>query len=160
MTELKNIEVSPLDLAKTICIFNDYNAGQVPAGEFAPENLLKLAREVVRLSIASADVTPSDEEVAAYRDLFRAELAKRMDTKYPSASPSTESHTIALTAFLKKRGAPSATAYADTERLDFLNTGQGRMLAAQQPLGTCNAQQWRNVIDATRRSIAVGASRG
>lgn len=47
---MPGIDVSPLDLAKTICIFNDYNDGQVPAGEFAPENLLKLAREVVRLS--------------------------------------------------------------------------------------------------------------
>lgn len=116
----KSIDVSPLDLAKTICIFNDYNAGQVPAGEFAPENFLKLAREVVRLSLASAGVTPSDDEVAAYRDLFRAELAKRMDTKHPSASPSTEAHTIALTAFLKKRGTSYATTRAEKYRRGFI----------------------------------------
>lgn len=46
---------------------------------------------------------PTEAEIAAYRDLFRAELDKRMDTKHPSASPSTESHAVALRAFCEKR---------------------------------------------------------
>lgn len=60
---------------------------------------------------------PTDAEVSAYRDLFRAELDKRMDTRHPSTSPSTESHRIALTAFLKARGAPATTAaWTDEDR--------------------------------------------
>ena len=46
---------------------------------------------------------PSDEEISRYRDTFRAELDKRMDTKHPSASPSTESHAVALRQFVAKR---------------------------------------------------------
>lgn len=52
---------------------------------------------------------PTDDEVSAYRDLFRAELDKRMDTKHPSASPSTEAHKIALSKFVERRnqGSPA-----------------------------------------------------
>jgi len=46
---------------------------------------------------------PTEKEIAAYRDLFRAELDKRMDTKHPSASPSTEAHSIALHRFVAER---------------------------------------------------------
>lgn len=55
------------------------------------------------LSETRAIEPPTDEEISAYRDLFRRELDKRMDTKHPSASPSTESHAIALRAFVAKR---------------------------------------------------------
>jgi hypothetical protein len=49
---------------------------------------------------------PTKEEIALYRDTFRRELDKRMDTKHPSASPSTESHEIALRQFVENRNAP------------------------------------------------------
>jgi hypothetical protein len=48
-------------------------------------------------------VPPTEEEIGRYRDTFRRELDKRMDTKHPSASPSTESHAIALREFVAKR---------------------------------------------------------
>lgn len=46
---------------------------------------------------------PTADEISAYRDTFRAELDKRMDTAYPSASPSTESHAVALRRFVENR---------------------------------------------------------
>lgn len=49
---------------------------------------------------------PTQDEIAAYRDLFRLELDKRMDTKHPSFSPSTEAHEIALRAFVERRRSP------------------------------------------------------
>lgn len=52
---------------------------------------------------------PTEDEIDAYRDLFRAELSKRMDTNHPSASPSTEAHQIALTAFVRARNAKAGT---------------------------------------------------
>ena len=54
---------------------------------------------------------PTEQEIAAYRDLFRAELDKRMDTEHPSASPSTEAHEVALRRFveMRNRSIPSST---------------------------------------------------
>lgn len=53
---------------------------------------------------ATAPISPpTKDEIAAYRDLFRAELNKRMDTRHPSASPSTEAHEIALRNFVETR---------------------------------------------------------
>jgi hypothetical protein len=49
---------------------------------------------------------PTQEEIALYRDTFRRELDKRMDTNHRSASPSTESHEIALRQFVENRNAP------------------------------------------------------
>jgi hypothetical protein len=49
---------------------------------------------------------PTKEEIELYRDTFRRELDKRMNTKHPSASPSTESHAIALHQFVENRNAP------------------------------------------------------
>jgi hypothetical protein len=46
---------------------------------------------------------PTKDEIDAYRDLFRRELDKRMDTNHPSGSPSTEAHQIALYAFVEAR---------------------------------------------------------
>jgi hypothetical protein len=46
---------------------------------------------------------PSEQEISRYRDTFRRELDKRMDTKHPSASPSTESHAVALREFVQRR---------------------------------------------------------
>lgn len=48
---------------------------------------------------------PTEKEIATYRDTFRRELDKRMDTKHPSASPSTEAHEIALRQFVENRNA-------------------------------------------------------
>lgn len=48
---------------------------------------------------------PTDEEIATCRDLYRAEIHKRMDTNHPSASPSTESMTITLHKFVEMRNA-------------------------------------------------------
>ena len=52
---------------------------------------------------------PTKAEIAAYRDPFRAELDKRMDTSHPSASPSTEAHQIALHAFVEARNKAART---------------------------------------------------
>lgn len=46
---------------------------------------------------------PTGDEIDTYRDTFRRELDKRMDTNHPSASPSTESHAIALRQFVENR---------------------------------------------------------
>jgi hypothetical protein len=66
-------------------------------------------RDMALASIASESTLrlapPTEDEVAAYRNLFRAELDKRMDTNHPSASPSTEAHQIALTRFVDARNA-------------------------------------------------------
>lgn len=48
-------------------------------------------------------VPPTDAEIAAYRDLFRAELDKNMNNS--SASPSTDAHRVALHRFVEKRNA-------------------------------------------------------
>lgn len=58
---------------------------------------------------------PTEEEIGAYRDTFRAELDKRMDLGYRSASPSTESHAIALRGFIDGRNARSARQALETE---------------------------------------------
>lgn len=57
---------------------------------------------------SSSFTEPTREEIATYRDTFRAELDKRMDTNHPSASPSTEAHAVALRQFVKARAALSA----------------------------------------------------
>jgi len=62
---------------------------------------------LARVGIASEKrgeiAPPTAEEISAYRDLFRLELDKRMDTKHPSASPSTEAHAMALRRFVERR---------------------------------------------------------
>lgn len=81
----------------------------------------ELLREILAVAPSSPQsatqrlAPPTDDEIAAYRNLFRAELDKRMDTKHPSASPSTESHAIALRAFVEKRNAVGPTT-TDGER--------------------------------------------
>jgi hypothetical protein len=44
---------------------------------------------------------PTEEEIAAYRNLFRAELDKNMSNS--SASPSTDAHRVALHKFVEGR---------------------------------------------------------
>lgn len=61
--------------------------------------------EAAQRSETVALQAPTEAEIAAYRDLFRAELSKRMDTKHHSASPSTEAHAIALRRFVEARNA-------------------------------------------------------
>lgn len=68
----------------------------------AKADALRLHREKMDLWEA-VHFPPTKDEINAYRDLFRAELDKRMDTRHPSASPSTESHEIALRQFVKGR---------------------------------------------------------
>jgi hypothetical protein len=53
------------------------------------------ASEIQRLS------PPTEEEIAAYRNLFRAELDKNMHNS--SASPSTDAHRVALHKFVEGR---------------------------------------------------------
>lgn len=76
----------------------------------------RLMLEHILAGTPSRFAPPTHDEIAAYRDLFRAELDKRMDTKHPSASPSTEAHEIALRAFVEKRNAsvPPAARFAPT----------------------------------------------
>jgi hypothetical protein len=60
--------------------------------------------EIERLAAPSATAAikpPTQEEVAAYRDLFRAELDRNMHNT--SASPSTDAHTVALNSFVARR---------------------------------------------------------
>jgi hypothetical protein len=64
--------------------------------------LVRMARHALE-SMQSEIAPPTADEIAAYRDLFRAELDKRMDTNHPSASPSTEAHEIALRRFVEGR---------------------------------------------------------
>jgi len=78
-------------------------------GEKADERARRIYRAMVNAAPPTEKVAPiappTREEIAAYRDLFRAELDKRMDTNHPSASPSTEAHSIALHNFVEKRNA-------------------------------------------------------
>lgn len=64
---------------------------------------LGVAEEAPVSESAGRLAPPSPDEIGAYRDLFRAELDKRMDTKHPSASPSTEAHAVALRRFVEAR---------------------------------------------------------
>lgn len=65
----------------------------------------ELRRERTMVSESPRIEPPTDAEIAAYRDLFRRELNKRMDTNHTSASPSTESHAVALRSFVETRNA-------------------------------------------------------
>ena len=88
--------------------------GFIPEGTLFPtmwqsQIAFKMADKWVAHKAASSESgrlsPPTREEVAEYRDLFRRELDKRMDTSHPSASPSTEAHQIALCNFVEKRNA-------------------------------------------------------
>jgi hypothetical protein len=88
---------------------------EAPFTDTESEELCSLLRSVATLSeIAPIPPQvppkpmpyPTKEEIALYRDTFRRELDKRMDTKHRSASPSTESHEIALRQFVENRNAP------------------------------------------------------
>lgn len=60
---------------------------------------------------------PTNEEIAAYRDLFRSELDKNMNNS--SGSPSTDAHTVALHKFVEARNKTRrfATAGSDLDQL-------------------------------------------
>lgn len=68
-------------------------------------------REAAQSATAATIAPPTQDEIAAYREIFRSELDKRMDTNHPSASPSTEAHAVALRSFVDTRnlkgGSPS-----------------------------------------------------
>lgn len=82
-------------------------AGKPPEWFHAGLAMHELNRLGGAVSERPALLPPTDVEVAAYRDLYRYELDKRMDVRHPSWSPSTESHKIALSAFVKARNAAS-----------------------------------------------------
>jgi hypothetical protein len=69
----------------------DYMYGPHTKLEFQPI----VQSETPRLS------PPTEEEIAAYRNLFRAELDKNMNNS--SASPSTDAHRVALHKFVEGR---------------------------------------------------------
>jgi hypothetical protein len=76
---------------------------------------------------------PTHDEVIHYRDTFRRELDKRMDSKHPSASPSTEAHEIALRQFIEARNKAS-TARSETKAYCLPCKWGAECIAAQQCL--------------------------
>lgn len=64
---------------------------------------IKALRDKCAVSAIEQLSPPTADEIGAYRDLFRRELDKRMDTNHPSGSPSTEAHGIALRNFIDTR---------------------------------------------------------
>lgn len=60
-----------------------------------------LAPTVLSESKRTAIEPPTEDEIAAYRDLFRVELDKNMHNS--SGSPSTDAHRVALHKFVEKR---------------------------------------------------------
>ena len=60
--------------------------------------IIEADRKVSRSEIAA----PTEDEIAAYRDLFRSQLSKNMEARF-CASPSTDAHRVALRQFVEKR---------------------------------------------------------
>lgn len=86
------------------------DSAQFVSGLSAERNRLLLSgnekiEKALTEKLAKALAPPTHDEIAAYRNLFRTELDKRMDTSHSSSSPSTESHEVALRAFVEKRNA-------------------------------------------------------
>lgn len=83
------------------------------AGKYDPgmarvwANRAKMLRECYRPQVVSAPsatlTPPTEDEIAAYRDLFRAELDKNMAVTSRCASPSTDAHAVALRRFVENR---------------------------------------------------------
>jgi hypothetical protein len=71
----------------------------------AAERLAALLTTIDAGSITQSETPrlspPTEEEIAAYRNLFRAELDKNMSNS--SASPSTDAHRVALHKFVEGR---------------------------------------------------------
>ena len=63
--------------------------------------LLREAADALAALSETAKPMPTEQEIATYRDTFRAELDKNMNNS--SASPSTDAHRIALRRFVEGR---------------------------------------------------------
>jgi hypothetical protein len=74
----------------------------VTSSQSTPSSAAAEVERYARRPVQSWDV-PEDYAVQTYRGWY--ELDKRMDTKHPSASPSTEAHGIALRRFVEARNA-------------------------------------------------------
>lgn len=98
-------------LARLLACIDDHKGHGVPTIRDRAECYMAMREAEKAVADQGAElVPPTEKEIATYRDTFRSELDRRMDTRHPSASPSTESHGVALRQFVANRNAGKSQA--------------------------------------------------